>query len=88
MVVKNIDSAGQQFLRQPIPDPPAVLRAGRPRLDHQAGGSAVRRDGVDLRAVADRTRLYPHDIEPRADPVQHLRARRRGAADYVDHLRC
>ena len=77
----------QQLLQQPVPDPAAVLRAGHPRLDHQTGRPALRRDGVDLRDPAPRARLYPHHLEPCADALQVSSRSACCAAGDVDHLR-
>ena len=79
--------ADQQLLRQPVPDPAAVLRAGHPRAVHPQADLIFVVHVVDLRAGAHRARLRPHHLEPRADALQRLRGRRARAAADVDHLR-
>src|SRR5213080_4552925 len=79
--------ADQQLLRQPVPDPGAVLCAGHSCVDNEARRSDLRRDGMALRIAARCACLYPHYIEPRTDAVQGFRRGHVRAAADVDHLR-
>src|SRR5437016_1559177 len=79
--------AGQQLLRQPVPDPAAVLCARHSCVDHPPCRFNLCRDGVDLRAVAPRARLHSHDVEPRSDALPRVRGRHARTVDHVDHFR-